>query len=140
MRLKSFLPLLIIVLTFGCAKNPKQFLQHINGYWEIDEVTLSNGSKRDYKHNDTVDYMTLNDSLAGFRKKLKPNFSGTYETSSDSEQIKAVFENDSLFIEYTTPFNTWRETVLNATENSLLILNANKDQYLYKRYEPLDVN
>lgn len=140
MKLKSFLPLLIIVLTFGCAKNPNTFLSHINGYWEIDEVTLSDGTKRDYTHNDTIDYIELNDSLAGFRKKLKPNFSGTYQTSSDAEHVKAVFENDSLFLEYTTPYNSWKETVLDATENSLLILNANKVQYLYKRYQPLDLN
>jgi len=140
MKLKSFLPLLIIVLTFGCTKNPNTFLPHINGYWEIDEVTLSDGTKRDYTHNDTIDYIELNDSLTGFRKKLKPNFSGTYQTSSDAEQVKAVFENDSLFLEYTTPYNTWKETVLDATENRLLILNANKVQYLYKRYQPLDLN
>lgn len=140
MKLKSFLPLLIIVLTFGCAKNPNTFLPHINGYWEINEVTLSDGTKRDYTHNDTIDYIELNDSLTGFRKKLKPNFSGTYQTSSDAEQVKAVFENDSLFLEYTTPYNTWKETVLDATENRLLILNANKVQYLYKRYQPLDLN
>ena len=139
MKLKNIYLVFITLVILGCSKDPKAFVPHLSGYWEIDEVTLSNGTKKVYNYNDTVDYIEITDSLIGFRTKLKPNFSGTYETSTDKERIVIQIENDSLHLMYSTPFSNWKETVLNANKDQLLIINTNKDMYLYKRYEPLNL-
>ena len=133
--------ILVLFLSFilGCSNHPETYLEHINGYWEIAEVTFPNQEKKEYNYNDTIDYIEINDSLNGFRKKLKPNLVGTYEASNDEEVIKAVIENDSLNLYYSTPFSKWKETVFKANENELLVLNANKVLYLYKRYKPLNL-
>ena len=68
---------------------------------------------------------------------MKPNFDGSFSTSNDAEALKIVIENDSLNIYYKTPYSEWKETVLDATEDKLLIQNKDKLIYLYKRYEPL---
>ncbi len=133
---KVFL-LLALGIIFGCSKDPETLITHLNGYWEIDEVTLPDGTKRDYNYNDTIDFLSINDSLTGFRKKMKPNFDGSFSTSNDAEALKIVIENDSLNIYYKTPYSEWKETVLDATEDKLLIQNKDKLIYLYKRYEPL---
>ena len=122
--------ILILTVIFSCSPNPETFIPHINGYWEIDKVMAHNGKNRDYNYNDTIDYFELNDSLIGFRKKLKPNFVGTFETSKDAESIKVILENDSLNIYYTTAFASWKETILLATNEQLKIINQNKDVYL----------
>mgnify|MGYP000250228344 CR=1 FL=1 len=131
--------ILILAVIFSCSPNPETFIPHINGYWEIDKVIAHNGKNRDYNYNDTIDYFELNDSLIGFRKKLKPNFVGTFETSKDAENIKVILENDSLNIYYTTAFASWKETILLATNEQLKIINQNKDVYLYKRYQRLNL-
>ena len=133
---KVFL-LLVLGIIFSCSKDPETLISHLNGYWEIDEVTLPDGTKRDYNYNDTIDFLSINDSLTGFRKKMKPNFDGSFSTSNDAEALKIVIENDSLNIYYKTPYSEWKETVLDATEDKLLIQNKDKLLYLYKRYEPL---
>ncbi|GFZ87651.1 hypothetical protein GCM10011531_18950 [Aquaticitalea lipolytica] len=133
---KVFL-LLALGIIFSCSKDPETLITHLNGYWEIDEVTLPDGTKRDYNYNDTIDFLSINDSLTGFRKKMKPNFDGSFSTSNDAEALKIVIENDSLNIYYKTPYSEWKETVLDATEDKLLIQNKDKLIYLYKRYEPL---
>ena len=133
---KVFL-LLALGIIFSCSKDPETLISHLNGYWEIDEVTLPDGTKRDYNYNDTIDFLSINDSLTGFRKKMKPNFDSSFSTSNDAEALKIVIENDSLNIYYKTPYSEWKETVLDATEDKLLIQNKDKLIYLYKRYEPL---
>ena len=133
---KVFL-LLALGIIFSCSKDPETLITHLNGYWEIDEVTLPDGTKRDYNYNDTIDFLSINDSLTGFRKKMKPNFDGSFSTSNDAEALKIVIENDSLNIYYKTPYSEWKETVLDATEDKLLIQNKDKLIYFYKRYEPL---
>jgi len=138
---KRLVILIITLALFSCSKDPNEFLPHISGYWEIDEVTLSDGTKKEYNFNDTIDYIEITDSVSGFRRKLKPNLFGTFETSQSEENFSIKIEDDSLNIYYTTPYASWKETVLNANENQLLIRNnTNKDVYLYKRYESLDLD
>ena len=138
--MKKIIAVVLFISILSCQKNPETYIEHIDGYWEIDEVTLPDGSKRDYNYNDTIDFFSINDSLTGFRKKLKPNFDGSFSTSDDVEQLKLVIENDSLNIYYKTPYSEWKETVLKATEEQLIIQNQNKLRYVYKRYEPLDLD
>ena len=136
--MKYFIVFLFLLLV-SCSTNPETYIQHISGYWEIEEVALSNGTKRSYKYNGTIDYINITDSLTGFRKKVKPNFDGSFSTSNDAETITLKIENNSLIMHYKTEFSTWKETVLNASENELRIINTNKDVYLYKRYHPLNL-
>ncbi|TVZ47167.1 lipocalin-like protein [Olleya sp. Hel_I_94] len=138
-NMKKTYYLLLIVLV-GCSKNPEDLKQHLSGYWEINEVTLSNGTKKVYNINETIDYITIDKDSVGFRKKLKPNFNGTYQTSKDVEHFIFKIENDSLNLYYKTPFANWKETILHASKDKLQIMNQNKDLYLYKRYTPITVD
>ena len=139
MNSKHVLYILGILLLNSCSNNPETFVEHLEGYWEIEEVTLADGSKKSYTYNDTVDYIEISDSLAGFRIKVKPLFDGSFETSKDSEQFTIKIENDSLNLYYKTPFDTWKETVLLATEDQIKVINKNKAVFLYKRFIPIDI-
>lgn len=132
---------LLTLLSFlNCSENPEKFIEHIEGYWEIEEAMLNDGTKKQYKFNETIDYIKINDSLKGFRKKLKPGINNTYYTSDDAETLVLKIENDSLNIYYSTPFNKRKETILEASSSHLRISNENKDVYLYKRYTPIQLD
>lgn len=135
--MKKMIFLLVLLTSFSCSNQPEDYIEHLNGYWEIDEVILPDGSKRDYNFNETIDFLSINDRLIGFRKKMKPNFDGSFSTSDDAESLIVVVENDSLNIYYKTPYAEWKESVLDATDSKLIIVNQNKFRYVYKRYEPI---
>ncbi|WP_204345017.1 lipocalin family protein [Psychroserpens algicola] len=137
--MKKIFVLLLLITLNSCAEYPATYIPHIAGYWEIEKVTLNDGSIKEYTFNDTIDYIQITDSMSGLRKKLKPNLMGTFETSKSMEIFSVSIENDSLYMHYKTPYANWKETVLKADETQLIILNANKDMYLYKRYKPLDL-
>ncbi len=139
-NLKRSLFVLILVSFLSCSENPETFIEHLNGYWEIEEVTLSDGTKKQYKFNETIDYIKINDSLKGFRKKLKPGINDTYFTSDDAEALVLKIENGSLNIYYSTPYAEWKETVLEASPKHLKVKNADKNVYLYKRYSPIKLD
>lgn len=136
--MKKLTYIVILLLFISCKKNPEQHIKHLNGYWEIISVTLPDGTKRNYKINQTIDFIFA-DSIKGYRKKVKPNFSGTFETSKNQEDFTLKIEDDSLNLYYTTPFSSWKETVLQATDSELTITNTSKVLYLYKRYKPIIV-
>lgn len=137
---KTILLFVSVLITFSCTKSPESYIEHINGYWEIQEVTLANGTKKEYKFNETIDYISVNDSLKGFRKKLKPGINDTYYSSDDAEAIELKVENNQLNIYYSTPYSQWKETVLNANSEQLEIINENENVYLYKRYTPIKLD
>ncbi|WP_299112814.1 lipocalin family protein [uncultured Winogradskyella sp.] len=131
---------LLCILVFSCSENPETYIEHLNGYWEIEEVTLRDGTKKQYKFNETIDYIKINDSLKGFRKKLKPGINDTYFTSDDAEALSLKIEGDRLNMYYTTPYAEWKETVLEASSEHLKITNADKNVYLYKRYTSIQLD
>ena len=131
---------LLSLLIISCSNNPESYIEHLDGYWEIKEVTLEDGNKKEYKYNETIDYISINDSLYGFRKKLKPGINGTYIATDDSEGLKVKVENGNLNIYYETPYAKWKETVLDANSENLKIINENKAVYLYKRYTPIKID
>lgn len=138
-RLLSYNILLFVfgLCLFSCSKNPETYIEHIEGYWEIQEVTMADGSKKEYKFNENIDYFSVNDSLKGFRKKLKPGLNDTYFASDDAEAIQLKIEDNQLNIYYSTSYASWKETVLEATPNQLRIINASEHIYIYKRYVPI---
>ena len=141
MKVSRFLiSLLCGLMLIGCNKNRESEIINLSGYWEIEKVIFPNGETKIYKYNDAIDYISINDSLKGFRKKLKPNFDGSFSKSNDEEGITLKIENDSLNLYYKTPYTNWKETVLEVSATDLKILNSNEIVYLYKRYEPLDLN
>lgn len=138
MKKISFLIITALVL-YSCKNDPSTSLKHINGYWEIESATTPNGEKHEYSISTTVDFININDSLKGFRKKLNPTFTGTYNTSKDVEMITAIIENDSLNLYYKTSFSSWKETVIFANEEQLKVVNADNMTYIYKRFTPINV-
>lgn len=134
------LVILLCVICLGCSKTNTIDINAINGYWEIEEVTLSNGAIKQYNFNETIDYIKINDSLKGFRKKLKPSFNDAYFTSANAENLVLKTENDSVNLYYSTPFAQWKETILEATNERLMLVNENNDVYLYKRYTPIKLD
>lgn len=139
--MKLFLYSCILCLFLGCSKTPPQtYIPHLNGYWEIHEVILADGSKKTYPYSNTIDYIKLNDSLLGYRKKLMPKLDGSFNTTQDQETLKAIVEHDSLNLYYNTPFANWKETVLKANPEELILVNTQKVTYIYKRYKPLKLD
>ena len=138
--MNRFLFALVLVSFFSCSNDPSAYIQHIEGYWEIEAVTTSDGLKKEYTFSDTIDFIQFTDSLNGIRRKMKPNLLGNFESSLSVESFELKIENDSLNVYYKTPYAEWKETILGASETNLVVVNANNVTYLYKRYEPLELD
>lgn len=132
--------LILLFIAFSCGKSdPNALKTNLSGYWEIEKVQLPDGSEKQYSINTTVDYIEfVNDK--GVRKKVQPQLDGTYKSFDQNEQYEAVVRNDSLILQYTTPFATWEETVLKADGATLVVLNSDGKKFFYKAFEPLTLD
>ena len=129
--------LILAILITGCKnQDPGEQLDHLNGYWEIERVEFSKDSIQEFKINEFVDFIEIKDGT-GFRKKVRPEFDATYTVTDDSEKVLAKIEDGKLNLYYTTPFDSWMETVIKAEESKLSIKNDRGIIYQYKRFTPL---
>ena len=132
----------IIVALIGLAgcqnKVSKLDLPHLNGYWEIERVTFPDGSKKEYAVSTSIDYIEVK-NFKGFRKKVRPNFNGTYVTSNDAEMF-TISENEGIFsLNYKTDLSEWREKIVGLSENGFTVINEENIKYHYKKFEPIDL-
>lgn len=130
--------LLLTLLSCG-SPTPEEMQAHLNGYWEIEKVKLSDGSEKTFRINTTVDYIEVRGDT-GVRKKVSPQPDGTFLTFEQQEQFKVIIRNDSLVLRYKTPYDQWEETVLKASPTELVLLNKDLKAYHYKPYQPIPLS
>lgn len=135
----TFFFVAVLFLT-ACNRISEKDLMHLNGYWEIQEVILADGTTKTYDISTTVDYIELDvKTLKGFRKKVQPNLTGTYQTSDHAEFFELIYKDNSWVLVYKTAFETWEEKLYKLDETSFSVKNVDQITYVYKRFEAFEL-
>lgn len=134
------LPFLFILILWGCndASVNQDDLHYLNGYWEIAEVEFPDGSIKEYGMNPSVDFIKLKGEK-GFRKKMRPKFNGTYDTSKDVEGFTVSNVNETIILRYSTELSEWEEKLIQLDSVSFSVTNQEGVTYKYKRFEPIKI-
>ncbi|MBR9854977.1 MAG: hypothetical protein GYB37_10430 [Algicola sp.] len=138
--MKRILSFLLILILWGCADSSisKEDLHYLNGYWEISEVIFPDGGVKEYGINPNIDFIQLKENK-GYRKKMKPQFDGTYDTSKDMESFLISHANESVILRYSTPLSEWEEKLVQLDSVSFSVTNQEGVTYKYKRFEPIKI-
>lgn len=137
--MKKISLLIVCFVLISCHSGIKEEdIQKLNGYWEISQVDLPGGGKKDYKVNETIDFFELKDNQ-GFRQKVMPQFDGTYKTNGLKESIKVFKTGDIYFIECKTNYGKWNEEIISIEDSTLILRNKDKLEYTYKRFKPFSL-
>ncbi|WP_420602316.1 hypothetical protein [Flagellimonas sp.] len=136
--MKKILILYSFFVLIGCRETTisKEDLTHLNGYWEISEVEFPDGTKKNYSVNSTIDFIHM-ENMEGFRKKVQPKFTGTYNTSQDMEAFKIQPINDTYILIYKNNLSEWEEKLTQLDSTSFSVLNEEGVLYSYSRFQPI---
>ena len=138
--MQKFCSLLFVALLAISCGNPatNEDLKHLTGYWEIEEVTMPDGTVKEYKINPTIDYFEIKDKK-GFRKKVMPQLDGTYRVNDLSEKINVTEEDGMLYLNYITEYAKWKEEIVELNDKELVLRNNHNMEYHYKKPVPFTV-
>jgi hypothetical protein len=75
----------------------------------------------------------------GFRQKVMPQLDGRFLVNNQLEKIQITFENQEAYINYSTPFAKWKEKIEAISKDELVIINASKAEYHYKKAAPINI-
>ena len=138
--MKKILGLLLFVTLVACApKVDLEALPRLNGYWEIEKVVFPDGSSKSYEINASIDFIQI-EGKEGYRKKLQPQFDGSYRTSDDAERFTVIEKSGVLIMSYTNAGQSWEETLVALLEDRFEVVNQTGITYHYKRYESINLN
>jgi hypothetical protein len=133
--MKLLIGIIFLFLTSCSEKVTEQSLIHLNGYWEIKQVSFPHGQDKDYLINPIVDYIHY-EGMQGYRKKVKPRIDGTFTVTDDSETFKVRKANEIFWIHYENDLSSWEEQIIELSKNELTLSNKEGLIYFYKRYNP----
>lgn len=137
--MKKILFLFVLSTVLSCKQKISDAdILNLNGYWEIEKVILPDGEKKEYKINETIDFFKV-ENKKGFRKKMMPQFDGTYLTNDINEDLEIIIKDEHATIKYTTEFANWEETIIELTAEKLVLKNKQELEYHYKRPIPFTV-
>ncbi len=137
MRVIVFLSLFVLI---SCGRqDPSVQIEKLNGYWEIKSVAMPNGDKRDFGISTTIDFIEVTGD-SGVRKKVTPKLDGSFLVNNSAEKFTLKIEEDSLRMYYETPFDSWKETVMQVEDSLLKVKNRDQKVYNYKRFSTFNFN
>ena len=137
--MKQFLGLLVTLLLWSCNSGFNGDFSELQGYWQIESVSTNGQVVKAYQTNLVVDYFELPNDSSGIRKKLAPKLDGTFAKTNNSEVFRLIAEAGDYFIEFTTPYDSWREKVISLSATELILEDQEGTQYQYKPYESVNI-
>jgi hypothetical protein len=131
--------LFICLFLASCQqKIPPEDINKLNGYWEIKKVVFKNGEDKEFKMNENFDFFEIANNK-GIRRKVRPQFDGTFLFNEDYEKVKIRFENDRVFLDYSTDYAKWSEELISISDDEMLIKNDQNKEYEYKKAGPINL-
>ena len=136
--------LVIIVLFSFLLVGCKQQIQstdipNINGYWEIEKVVFDEGEDKEYATNQNYDYFQIDKNNQGIRKKVAPQLDGTFLVDDSFEKVSIRFQEDKAYLDYATPYMKYTEEIIALSAEELVVLNAQKKEYHYKKATAINI-
>lgn len=135
--------IIVITLMFLTLSSCNQTItdkdvKKINGYWEIEKVILSDGTKKDYTINETIDFFEIKNNV-GFRKKVTPQLNGKYLINNQFEKIAILESDKKFFVVYTTKYTKFKEQIIAIHDSTLVLKNDRNVEYHYKKPIPFSI-
>jgi hypothetical protein len=127
-------------LLVGCKQQIQSTdIPNINGYWEIEKVVFDQGEDKEYSANQNYDYFQIAKNNQGIRKKVAPQLDGTFLVDDSFEKVRIRFQDDKAFLDYVTPYMKYTEEIIALTADELVVLNAQKKEYHYKKATAINI-
>lgn len=137
--MRIYVIFLVLFSTLSCSNRiSEDDLKHLSGNWEIQTVVFANGGEKHYKINETIDRFEMK-GRSGIRKKIRPQFDGTYAETGQLENVQVIQTNNGIILKYSTPFSKWEETITELDSDRMVLTTKEKTEYHYKRPVPFDI-
>ncbi|HEU4496547.1 MAG TPA: hypothetical protein VFR70_05815 [Flavobacterium sp.] len=138
---KTALLLLLAFLLNACSQRVSiTEAKKLNGYWEIEQAVMPDGSKKEYTVNTMYDFFNVAEDYKGYRKKVSPQLNGKFLADDSSEALEVTENGGKIFLNYKTPYAAWKEELKSISDDKLVVENQQGIEYRYKKAAPINLS
>lgn len=139
--MKNLITIVLLSMLFtSCKQQIKPAdIAKINGYWEIEKVVFDEGEDKEYGANQNYDYFQIESNNKGIRKKVAPQLNGTFLVNDTYENVSVRFQDEKVYLDYSTPYMKYSEEVIELTADELVITNAQNKEFHYKKATAINI-
>jgi hypothetical protein len=130
--MKKISSLMLIFLMISCSSNEEK-IQAIEGYWNIDEVILSDGTDREFPFSNHMDHFEI-DGFKGVKNRVSPRYNGSFVSYGNPIYFQWEEKDGDLCLTFQEGDGIYTQKVKKATKKTLVLLHENGTRYTYKRY------
>jgi hypothetical protein len=132
--MKNIIYLLLTVVLISCTSNEEK-IKALEGYWNIDEVILPNGSEREFPFSNHMDHFEI-DGFKGVKNRVSPTYDGSFVSYGNPIYFQWEEKDGDLSLTFQKGDGAYTQTVEKATKDILVLLHENGTRYTYKAYTP----
>lgn len=132
--MKNYIYLLLAIIIISCGSNEEK-IKAIEGYWNIDEVILPDGSEREFPFSNHMDHFEI-DGYQGVKDRVSPTYDGSFISYGNPISFQWEEIDGDLYLIFLEGENAYTQTVETATEETLVLVHENGTRYTYKSYTP----
>lgn len=136
--MRKFVLAFFFVAVLSCQKSDEPIvISDLNGYWEIEKASEPGKEDHLFKVNETFEHFAISGD-SGVRSKVKPQFDGTFLSNDQHESFRISVDSGNTFLNYRTPYAKWQEKIIVLKDSVLVVRNAQKKEFHYKKTGPLN--
>ena len=130
--------MLFFLSILSCKSDVKpEDLQQLNGFWEIEKVQMPDGSTKEFKINESLDFIKY-DNMNGSRNKVIPQLDGSLLSNNLFEKFTITEKDNTFWLNYKTEHTSWTEELINLSNDKLVVKNSNDLMYFYTKRTDLN--
>jgi len=129
----------LLFLSFlSCQTDVKvEDLGQLNGFWEIEKVEMPDGSTKEFKINESLDFIKY-DKMTGSRNKVIPQLDGGLLSNNLYENFTITEKDKTFWLNYKTEHTSWTEELIKLSNDKLVVKNSNDLMYFYTKRTDLN--
>jgi hypothetical protein len=127
--------LLLCTIVFVSCSNNQAKIKAVEGYWNINQVTLPDGSDREFPFSNHMDHFEIEGSK-GVKNRVSPTYDGGFISYGSPVYFKWEEIDGEIKLSFNDGDQAYQQIVKKATDETLVLLHENGTTYKYLKHIP----
>ncbi len=131
--MKQFIAVITLILIVSCGSTINEQLIHIEGYWNIENATLPDGSEREFPFSNHMDHFEI-EGTQGIKYRVSPTYDGGFVNYGSPVNFTCEEIDGELVLLFKDGNEAYQQTVVTAKKDELVLQHENGTIYTYTSY------
>ncbi|MGJ8684182.1 MAG: lipocalin family protein [Nonlabens sp.] len=132
--MRKLILLIAFITITSCSNNATEMVNSMEGYWNIETVTLPDGTEREFPFSNHMDHFEIEGSM-GVKNRVSPTYDGQFVNYGSPVPFTWETVDGKVVLTFKDGEGRHQQTLKKCNESTLVLLHENGTEYIYKAHE-----